>query len=66
MLSLFLFTRIVIIVTVVIAITDAVVFYHLQKCGMKCLTWQFVALVIAVTIIPIVINLWYHLIFRAA
>jgi hypothetical protein len=66
MLSLFLFTRIVIIVTVVIAITDAVVFYHLRKRGMKCLTWQFVALVIAVTIIPIVINLWYHLIFRAA
>jgi len=57
-----LFVRFVIIVTIVISITDIVVFYHIQKQGMQNVTWQFVALVIIITIIPIVINLWYWLV----
>ena len=62
MLSLFI--RFVIIVTIVISATDVIVFYHIQKNGIQSLTWQFVILVIVITIIPIVINLWYWLIFK--
>ena len=62
MLSLFI--RFVIIVAIVISATDVIVFYHIQKNGMQSLTWQFVISVIVITIIPIVINLWYWLIFR--
>jgi len=36
----------------------------LQKNGIQSLTRQFVISVIVITIIPIVINLWYWLIFR--
>ena len=59
-----LFIRFVIIVTVVISATDAIVFYHIQKNGIQSLTWQLVISVIVITIIPIVINLWYWLIFK--
>ena len=62
MLSLFI--RIVIIIAIVISATDVIVFYHIQKNGIQSLTWQSLALIIIITIIPIVINLWYHLIFK--
>ncbi len=58
-----LFVRFTIIVSIVISITDAVVFYHLWK-NPIILTAPFVIAVIIITIIPIVINLWYWLIFR--
>ena len=62
MLSLFI--RFVIIIAIVISVTDVIEFYHIQKNGIQALTWQFVILMIIVTIIPIVINLWYWLIFK--
>jgi len=58
-----LFIRFVIIVTIVVSVTDIIVFYHLQKNPTE-LTIPFVILVIIVTIIPIVINLWYWLVFK--
>ncbi len=62
--KLSLFTRFVIIVAIVISATDVIIFYHLQRNGIESLTWQFVAQVIVITIIPIVINLWYWLVFK--
>ncbi len=59
-----LFVRFVIIIAIVISVTDVIVFYHIQKNGIQSLTWQFVISVIVITIIPIVINLWYWLIFK--
>ena len=58
-----LFTRFVIIVAIVISVTDTVVFYHLSQNPTE-LTPLFVLAVIIVTIIPIVINHWYWLVFR--
>ena len=64
MLSLSLFIRIVIIVAIVISATDVIVFYYIKKNGIQWLTWLRVGLIIIITIIPIVINLWYHFIFK--
>jgi len=62
--ELSLFARFVIIVTVVISATDAIIFYVIKKRGMKMkdITWPFVIAVIIITIIPIVVNVWYHLV----
>jgi heme/copper-type cytochrome/quinol oxidase subunit 4 len=58
-----LFVRFLIVVTVVVSITNTIVFYHIQKDPAK-LTILFVILTIIVTIIPIAVNLWYWLIFK--
>ncbi len=58
-----LFTRFVIIVTIVISITDIIVFSKIQK-DLTRLTIPFVILVIIITIVPIVINLWYWLVLK--
>lgn len=50
--------RFLIIVAVVIAITDLVVFYHVMK-DPTIVTVPFIVLVIIITIIPITVNLWY-------
>jgi dynactin complex subunit len=55
-----IFVRIIIIVTVVVSITDIVAFYHIKNHPER-LTTSFVIGVIIITIIPIVINLWWHL-----
>lgn len=60
-----LFVRFVIIVTIVVSITDAIVFYHIWK-NPERLTVTFVILTIIITIIPIAVNLWYWLIFKQA
>lgn len=62
--KLSLFQRFVIVVSVVIAATDVIIFHHLKQNGIQSLTPRFIVLVIVITIIPIVINLWYWLIFR--
>jgi len=56
-----LFIRFVIIVTIVVSATDLIIFYvH----GFSNPTLGFIISVIVITIIPIVINLWYWLIFK--
>ncbi len=62
--KLSLFTRFVIVTVVAIAATDAIIFYHLKQNGIQSLTPQFIISTIIITIIPIVINLWYWLVFR--
>lgn len=59
-----LFIRFVIIVAIVVSITDILIFHQIQKYGIQSITWQFTALVIIVTIVPIVINFWYWLVFK--
>lgn len=61
-----LFKELVLRVIIIVALTDALIFYVMQKRGMttSLVTWQFVALVIIVTIVPIVISLWWCLIFK--
>ena len=54
-----LLIRLIIIVTIVVAVTDTVVFYKLRQHPEK-LTVPFLIAVIIITVIPIAINLWYH------
>ena len=54
-----LLTRLIIIVTIVVSTTDAIVFYKVKQHPEK-ITVEFVILVILVTVIAISINLWYH------
>ena len=60
------FRRSVIIITIVIAVTDFVVFYVLKRKGtdLNTLTWKFVLLVVIITIIPIVINFRVHFVLK--
>ena len=59
------FTELVIRVAIIISLIDTILYYVMQKRGMlNEVTWQFVAAVIIVTIVPIVISLWWCLIFR--
>lgn len=55
-----LFLRALFLTAVIVAVTDAVVFYVLWK-GRAQITPLFVILVIIITIIPIAINLWVHI-----
>lgn len=48
-----------IIVTIVVAVTDAIVFYKIKRHPER-ITVEFAVLVILVTVIPIYINFWYH------
>ncbi|HEU5221494.1 MAG TPA: hypothetical protein VFU58_05490 [Candidatus Nitrosotalea sp.] len=58
------FVSSIIRVCVIITVTDLVMFYYLMKHPEK-LTWRFAPLVIVVTIVPIVVNLWYVLVYMA-
>jgi hypothetical protein len=58
-----LFVRFVIIVTVVVSIVDTIGFYLIMN-DPKNLAIPFVILMIIATIIPIVINLWYWLVYK--
>ena len=53
-----LFVRLIIIVTVVISATDGIIYYHVKK-SPEILTLPYLIMVIIITIIPIVISLWY-------
>jgi hypothetical protein len=55
-----LFVSALIITTIIVAVTDAIVFYVVWS-GKAKITPQFVILVIVVTMIPIAINLWVHI-----
>jgi len=55
-----LFMRALIITTIIVAVTDAIVFYVIGS-GKAQITPLFVILVIVITMIPIAINLWVHI-----
>ena len=55
-----LFVRALIITTIIVAVTDAIVFYVIWS-GKAKITPLFVILVIFVTMMPIAINLWVHI-----
>jgi hypothetical protein len=45
---------------IIIALTDAVIFYVMSTRHIK-ITWQFTISVIAVTLLPLLINIWFVL-----
>jgi|BarGraNGADG00211_3_1021988.scaffolds.fasta_scaffold107377_1 hypothetical protein len=55
-----LFMSALIITTIIVAVTDAIVFYVIWS-GRAKITPLFVILVIVITMIPIAINLWVHI-----
>ena len=55
-----LITRIILIISIVVTVTDVVEYIYLKKHPEK-LTIPFLVGVILITIIPIVINIWVHL-----
>ena len=55
-----LFISALIITTIIVAVTDVVVFYVIWS-GRAQITPLFVILVIVVTMVPIAINLWVHI-----
>jgi hypothetical protein len=58
-----LFVSLVIRTVLIVAITDAVIFRFLMK-NKDRLNWLFVFEVIVVTIIPLVISIWFDIIYR--
>jgi len=55
-----LFVRALTITAIIVAVTDAIVFYVVGS-GKAQITPLFVVLVIVVTMIPLAINLWVHI-----
>jgi heme/copper-type cytochrome/quinol oxidase subunit 4 len=53
-------TRLIIIVTIVVTITDLVEYIHLKQHPER-LTIPYVFLIIIVTVVPIAVNIWYWL-----
>ena len=53
-------TRIMIIVAIVVSVTDSIIYIKLKDHPER-LTVKFLILVIIITLIPIAINIWYHL-----
>ena len=47
-------------VIIIIVLTDAII-YYIMSARRITVTWQFMTLVIAVTLIPILINVWFVL-----
>jgi hypothetical protein len=55
-----LFVRALVIATIIVAVTDAIVFYRVWR-GKAQITPLFVILVIIVTMVPMAITLWVHI-----
>ena len=55
-----LFVRALVIATIIVAVTDAIVFYRVWR-GKAQITPLFVILVVVVTMVPMAINLWVHI-----
>ena len=55
-----LFVRALIITAIIVAVTDAIVFYVIWR-GKAQITPLFVILVIIITMVPMAINLWVHI-----
>jgi hypothetical protein len=58
-----LFVRVIIVVTIVVSVTDAAMYYKMTK-KPGLLNIKNLILIIFITILPIAIILWYHMIFR--
>jgi len=58
-----LFVNMVIRTILIVAITDVLIFRALMN-NISLLTWVFVVEVIVVTIVPLVISLWYDIIYK--
>ena len=54
-----LFARALMIATIIVAVTDAIVFYRIWR-GKAQITPLFVILVVLITMVPMAINLWVH------
>jgi hypothetical protein len=52
-------TRLIIISTIIVAVTDTLIYFHLKQNPEK-LTIPFLIEVIGVTIVPLAINIWFH------
>jgi hypothetical protein len=61
-----LFRRILLIMTIIVAVTDFVIFFVLKSRGtdLNTLTRKFILEVVIITLIPIAINLRFHMIVR--
>jgi hypothetical protein len=59
-----LFVRLAIIVSIVISVTDIIGFYHLFNDPNRLPLIPFVILLIFITILPIVISLWFWLVYK--
>ncbi len=55
-----LFVRALIIATIIVAVTDVIMFYVIYS-GRTQITPLFVILVIIITMVPMGINLWVHI-----
>jgi hypothetical protein len=55
-----LFVRALIIATIIVAVTDVIMFYVIYS-GRTQITTLFVILVIIITMVPVAINLWVHI-----
>ena len=55
-----IYVRIMLLVSIVITVTDVIIYLHLKK-HPENLTIPFLIGVIIITIIPIAINIWVHL-----
>ena len=55
-----LFVRALIIATIIVAVTDVIMFYVIYS-GRTQITPLFVILVIIITMVPVAINLWVHI-----
>jgi len=55
-----LYARALIIATIIVAVTDAIVFYRVWR-GKAKITPLFIILVIIVTMVPMAITLWIHI-----
>ncbi len=53
-------TRLILISAIIVAVTDALEF-SIIKAHPERLTVSFVILVILVTVIPLAVNIWFHL-----
>ena len=55
-----LFVRALVIATIIVAVTDAIMFYVIWS-GKTQITPLFVILAIIITMVPMAINLWVHI-----
>jgi hypothetical protein len=53
-------TRLIIITTIIVALTDTLEYIHLKQ-HPEHFTIKYLILVIVVTVVPLAINIWFHM-----